>query len=67
MRHMLAMATALSLLTSAPAARPGAAQGDDFDRVTPGYATSDGGVKIHHASPGSSRLVVVIHGFLAFF
>lgn len=40
-----------------------ARQGDVFDRVTHGYATSEGGVKIHYASLGQGPLVVMIHGF----
>lgn len=40
-----------------------ASQGDVFDRVTHGYATSAGGVKIHYASLGKGPLVVMIHGF----
>src|SRR5688572_30928941 len=40
-----------------------ARQGDVFDRVTHGYATSDSGVKIHYASLGKGPLVVMIHGF----
>ena len=40
-----------------------AQQGDVFDRVKHGYATSDGGVKIHYASLGEGPLVVMIHGF----
>ena len=36
---------------------------DIFDRVEHGYATSDGGVKIHYASLGKGPLVVMIHGF----
>ena len=39
------------------------AQSDIFDRVTHGYATSAGGVKIHYASLGKGPLVVMIHGF----
>jgi epoxide hydrolase 4 len=39
------------------------AQGDLFDRVKHGYATSEGGVKIHYASLGEGPLVVMIHGF----
>jgi pimeloyl-ACP methyl ester carboxylesterase len=43
------------------------AQGDVFERVTHGYAVSDGGVKIHYASLGpkdaAAPLVVMIHGF----
>jgi len=38
-------------------------QRDVFDRVTHGYAVSDGGVKIHYASLGKGPLVVMIHGF----
>ena len=38
-------------------------QKDVFDRVTHGYAVSDGGVKIHYASLGKGPLVVMIHGF----
>ena len=38
-------------------------QGDLFDRVTHGYATSEDGVKIHYASLGKGPLVVMIHGF----
>ncbi|HYM21791.1 MAG TPA: alpha/beta hydrolase [Vicinamibacterales bacterium] len=40
-----------------------AQQSDVYDRVTNGYATSEGGVKIHYASLGSGPLVVMIHGF----
>ena len=40
-----------------------ASQGDVFDRVTHGYAPSEGGVKIHYASLGKGPLVVMIHGF----
>jgi pimeloyl-ACP methyl ester carboxylesterase len=39
------------------------AQADLYDRVTNGYAISDGGVKIHYASIGDGPLVVMIHGF----
>jgi pimeloyl-ACP methyl ester carboxylesterase len=44
------------------------AQSDVYERVTHGYATSDGGVKIHYATlgpkeAGSAPLVVMIHGF----
>jgi epoxide hydrolase 4 len=38
-------------------------QPDVFDRVKHGYATSDGGVKIHYATLGTGPLVVMIHGF----
>jgi pimeloyl-ACP methyl ester carboxylesterase len=40
-----------------------ARQIDVFDRVTHGYAVSEGGVKIHYASLGQGPLVVMIHGF----
>ena len=40
-----------------------ARQADIFDRVTHGYAVSEGGVKIHYASLGTGPLVVMIHGF----
>ena len=36
---------------------------DVFDRVTHGYAVSEGGVKIHYATLGTGPLVVMIHGF----
>ena len=41
------------------------AQADLYDRVTHGYAVSEGGVKIHYASLGknSAPLVILIHGF----
>jgi pimeloyl-ACP methyl ester carboxylesterase len=41
----------------------GAQQADVFNRVTHGYAVSEGGVKIHYASLGQGPLVVMIHGF----
>jgi pimeloyl-ACP methyl ester carboxylesterase len=55
---------ALAVFTLALTAAPGAAQDkrDVFDRVTHGYAVSDG-VKIHYATLGSGPLVVMIHGF----
>jgi epoxide hydrolase 4 len=40
----------------------GAAAADFEDRVTHGYANSDG-VKIHYASLGAGPLVIMIHGF----
>jgi pimeloyl-ACP methyl ester carboxylesterase len=40
-----------------------ASSSDIFDRVKHGYATSEGGVKIHYASLGEGPLVVMIHGF----
>jgi pimeloyl-ACP methyl ester carboxylesterase len=45
------------------AAATALAQDDVFDRVKHGYATSEGGVKIHYASLGEGPLVVMIHGF----
>ena len=43
---------------------PLSAQSPDlFDRVTHGYATSEGGVKIHYATLGKGPLVVMVHGF----
>lgn len=51
------------LLTLAPQARMQAQQPDVFDRVTHGYAVSEGGVKIHYATLGKGPLVVMIHGF----
>jgi pimeloyl-ACP methyl ester carboxylesterase len=38
-------------------------QADVFDRVTHGYAVSEGGVRIHYATLGKGPLVVMIHGF----
>lgn len=38
-------------------------QADVFDRVTHGYAVSEGGVKIHYTTLGTGPLVVMIHGF----
>ena len=62
-RHTIA-ALILTLLAASPAAaQTAAAPADLFDRVTHGYATSEGGVKIHYASLGSGPLVVMIHGF----
>jgi pimeloyl-ACP methyl ester carboxylesterase len=51
------------VLTLALPAIGQAQQTDVFDRVTHGYATSEGGVKIHYASLGRGPLVVMIHGF----
>jgi pimeloyl-ACP methyl ester carboxylesterase len=58
-------AVALSglVLVLAPSARVDAQPSDVFDRVTHGYAVSEGGVKIHYASLGQGPLVVMIHGF----
>ena len=38
-------------------------EADVFERVTHGYAVSEGGVKIHYASLGEGPLVVMVHGF----
>ena len=54
---------ALSGLLLALPASAHARQADVFDRVTHGYAVSEGGVKIHYASLGQGPLVVMIHGF----
>jgi pimeloyl-ACP methyl ester carboxylesterase len=63
-RHLLTAAAAPILITATTAgAQTGGAPADVFDRVTHGYATSEGGVKIHYASLGSGPLVVMIHGF----
>ena len=40
-----------------------AGQAELYDRVTHGYALSEGGVRIHHASLGDGPLVIMIHGF----
>ena len=62
-RHIIAAMALTLLAASTAAAQTGAAAADLFDRVTHGYATSEGGVKIHYASLGSGPLVVMIHGF----
>jgi pimeloyl-ACP methyl ester carboxylesterase len=51
---------ALSIGSIAPAAGQ---PNDVFDRATHGYATSEGGVRIHYATLGTGPLVVMIHGF----
>ena len=58
-RFIAAIAVALSTVAAGGALE----QGDVFDRVTHGFATSEGGVKIHYASLGKGPLVVMIHGF----
>jgi pimeloyl-ACP methyl ester carboxylesterase len=63
MRYTIAAAAALSLLVASAIAGQTGSTADVFDRVTHGYATSAGGVKIHYASLGSGPLVVMIHGF----
>ena len=55
----VSLAIVLVLLAAAPVF----AQTDLFDRVTHGYATSEGGIKIHYATIGKGPLVVMIHGF----
>jgi pimeloyl-ACP methyl ester carboxylesterase len=55
------MMVALGVLGAALAGQ--SASPDVFDRVKHGYATSEGGVKIHYASLGEGPLVVMIHGF----
>jgi pimeloyl-ACP methyl ester carboxylesterase len=52
-------------LTTCLLVSPGlsAQQADVFDRVTHGYAVSEGGVRIHYATLGTGPLVVMIHGF----
>jgi pimeloyl-ACP methyl ester carboxylesterase len=58
----VACAGFLAVISGAPGF--GEAQpADVFDRVKHGYATSEGGVKIHYASLGEGPLVVMIHGF----
>jgi len=62
--HAIALIAASALLVPlAIATSVQADQGDIFDKVTHGYATSEGGVKIHYASLGQGPLVVMIHGF----
>jgi pimeloyl-ACP methyl ester carboxylesterase len=58
----ISFAAPLMLVAAAALAQPPAAA-DIFDRVKHGYATSEGGVKIHYASLGEGPLVVMIHGF----
>ena len=50
-------------LIAASGAAGQAPPGEIFERVKHGYATSEGGVKIHYASLGEGPLVVMIHGF----
>lgn len=57
------LAAFLVLLSLVFGAALSAQQTDVFDRVTHGYAVSDGGVKIHYATIGKGPLVVMIHGF----
>ena len=53
----------LGLIGLAVAGQSSLPADDVFDRVKHGYATSEGGVKIHYASLGEGPLVVMIHGF----
>jgi pimeloyl-ACP methyl ester carboxylesterase len=62
-RKTLAVATFCGLALHVASEGVVSAQTDVFDRVTHGYAASDGGVKIHYASLGKGPLVVMIHGF----
>ncbi len=57
--HVAAALLSVLLLPAQIEAR----QADVFDRVTHGYAVSEGGVRIHYASLGQGPLVVMIHGF----
>jgi pimeloyl-ACP methyl ester carboxylesterase len=59
----IATIAAIYVTLCAPTAVAQAPQADVFDRVKHGYATSEGGVKIHYASLGEGPLVVMIHGF----
>ena len=61
-KSVLARFVLVSLLF-VPAALAAAPSQDLHGRVTHGYATSEGGVKIHYASLGEGPLVVMIHGF----
>ena len=58
-RSTITFFAAFLVLAAAAQAR----QADVLDRVTHGYAVSEGGVKIHYASLGKGPLVVMIHGF----
>jgi pimeloyl-ACP methyl ester carboxylesterase len=60
-REIAVMVAALAAVLFAGTVQ--ARQADVFDRVTHGYAVSEGGVKIHYASLGKGPLVVMIHGF----
>jgi pimeloyl-ACP methyl ester carboxylesterase len=61
-KAIVAAAFGLGIATAAAAGQT-AGSGDVFDRVTHGYAASEGGVKIHYATLGDGPLVVMIHGF----
>ena len=54
---------AVALVLTSGSATAQEKRADVFDRVTHGYAVSDGGVKIHYATLGKGPLVVMIHGF----
>jgi pimeloyl-ACP methyl ester carboxylesterase len=60
---VIALLASLGVSVALAAQASGAADADVFDRVSHGYATSEGGVKIHYASLGRGPLVVMIHGF----
>jgi epoxide hydrolase 4 len=60
--HLAAIVLSAVVVLSLPGSSD-ARQADVFDRVTHGYAVSEGGVKIHYASLGKGPLVVMIHGF----
>ena len=62
-RFLMPAAALILIAATTTGAQTGGAPADVFDRVTHGYATSEGGVKIHYASLGSGPLVVMIHGF----
>ena len=61
--HFAAIVLSGLVIALSLTARVDARQADVFDRVTHGYAVSEGGVKIHYASLGKGPLVVMIHGF----
>lgn len=63
MTNSLRLAAVLSVLVLGLSGLAQARQADVFDRVTHGYAVSEGGVRIHYASLGQGPLVVMIHGF----
>ena len=62
-RLLLLVAAAAILISATNAGAQTSGPHEVFDRVTHGYATSEGEVKIHYASLGSGPLVVMIHGF----
>ena len=62
-RGAIAVTPVAAGLPLSPAQPPAGRAGDVFDRVTHGYAVSEAGVKIHYATLGGDRCVVMIHGF----